>query len=208
MYFRCTLKNFQYNFLKNLSWANFKNTSLLLNSKSVYYFVLHMKFSSLFSFAQLTDMFAYEVPQYSLKIKRKNLTSVPKTHKAIRNFNKYTTSSIVVYNFHMLYNQERVYLFSRSACYSSCFGAMHFNTLSRSVTSITDLFYAANWLEREISELSGVIFSAKKDLRNLMLQYGDSTAPFQKAFPTIGLREFFYNPVKDSIIQNPVSIQV
>ena len=48
----------------------------------------------------------------------------------------------------------------------------------------------------------------KKDLRNLMLQYGDSTSPFQKSFPTIGLREMFYNPIKDTIIQNPISIQL
>jgi NADH:ubiquinone oxidoreductase subunit C len=63
-------------------------------------------------------------------------------------------------------------------------------------------------LERELSELSGVIVKDKKDLRNLMLQYGDSSAPFQKSFPTIGLKEMFYNPIKDTIIQSPVSIQL
>lgn len=41
-----------------------------------------------------------------------------------------------------------------------------------------------------------------------MLQYGDSSAPFQKSFPTIGLKEMFYNPIKDTIIQSPVSIQL
>jgi NADH:ubiquinone oxidoreductase subunit C len=70
------------------------------------------------------------------------------------------------------------------------------------------LFFAANWLEREVSELHSINFTGKKDLRNLMLQYGDSTAPFQKSFPTIGLREMFYNPIKDTIVQNPISIQI
>ena len=73
---------------------------------------------------------------------------------------------------------------------------------------MTELFSAANWLEREVSELSGVSMSGKKDLRNLMLQYGDSSTPFKKSFPTIGLREMFYNPVKDTIVQNPVTLQL
>ena len=72
----------------------------------------------------------------------------------------------------------------------------------------SELFYSANWLEREVSELSGIVFLGKKDLRNLMLQYGDSSVPFQKSFPTIGLKEMFYNPVKDVIVQNPVTLQI
>ena len=79
---------------------------------------------------------------------------------------------------------------------------------STKVVSITELFFAANWLEREVSELSGIVIKDKKDLRNLMLQYGDSSAPFQKSFPSIGLKEMYYNPIKDTIIQNPVSVQI
>jgi NADH:ubiquinone oxidoreductase subunit C len=56
--------------------------------------------------------------------------------------------------------------------------------------------------------MHGVSFAGKKDLRNLMLQYGDTTAPFQKSFPTIGVREIFYNPIKDTVIQSPVSVQL
>lgn len=59
-----------------------------------------------------------------------------------------------------------------------------------------------------MSELSGIVFLGKKDLRNLMLQYGDSSVPFQKSFPTVGLKEMFYNPVKDVIVQNPVTLQI
>jgi NADH:ubiquinone oxidoreductase subunit C len=63
-------------------------------------------------------------------------------------------------------------------------------------------------LERENAELHGVLFLGKKDLRNLMLQYGDNTTPFQKSFPSIGLKEMYYNPIKDTIIQNPITIQI
>jgi hypothetical protein len=40
-----------------------------------------------------------------------------------------------------------------------------------------------------------------------MLQYGDTTAPMKKSFPSIGLREIFYDSTTDFLIQNPVSIQ-
>jgi len=66
---------------------------------------------------------------------------------------------------------------------------------------------AANWLEREVSELGGIAFSGKKDLRNLMLQFGDITAPFRKAFPTIGLRDVHYDPIKDTLVQSNSSVQ-
>jgi hypothetical protein len=41
-----------------------------------------------------------------------------------------------------------------------------------------------------------------------MLQYGDSSAPFQKSFPSIGLKEIYYNSVKDCLVQNKVSIKI
>ena len=82
------------------------------------------------------------------------------------------------------------------------------NMSANKLSSITELYSSANWLEREAAELSGITFNGKKDLRNLMLQYGDSTAPFQKPFPSIGLKEMYYTPIKDTIIQNPVSLQI
>jgi len=41
-----------------------------------------------------------------------------------------------------------------------------------------------------------------------MLQYGDSSAPFKKLSPTVGLKEMFYEPLKDTLVQNPVTIQL
>jgi NADH:ubiquinone oxidoreductase subunit C len=62
-------------------------------------------------------------------------------------------------------------------------------------------------LEREASELNGIFFSGKKDTRNLMLQYGDTSAPFKKSFPSIGLKEIFYDSTTDLLVYNPTSIQ-
>ena len=76
------------------------------------------------------------------------------------------------------------------------------------VKSIAELFPNAAWLEREVAELFNFTFEGRKDTRNLMLQYGDTTAPFQKSLPSIGLNEFFYDSINDLIIQNEVTIQI
>ena len=162
--------------------------------------VLHLKFSSLMYSAQLTDIFSYEVPRGQFT---KASGTVPTFKYAVASKG---VTSIIVYNFHILNTQERLYIFL-SGNSTTPSGSNLINNSSR-VTSITELFFAANWLERELSELSGIVIKDKKDLRNLMLQYGDSSAPFQKSFPSIGLKEMFYNPLKDTIIQNPVSLQL
>lgn len=74
-------------------------------------------------------------------------------------------------------------------------------------SSISTLFATTNWLERELGEMHGVEFKLKDDSRNLMLPYGDSSAPLQKCLPSIGLREIFYDSLIDSVSSRPVSIQ-
>ena len=102
-------------------------------------------------------------------------------------------------------NQDRLFLFCTNLKKSQT--SKFFNT-SVPLNSISEVFSAANWLERENSELHGINFSGKKDLRNLLLQYGDNSFPFQKSFPSIGLKEMFFNPIKDTLIQSNVSLQI
>jgi hypothetical protein len=40
-----------------------------------------------------------------------------------------------------------------------------------------------------------------------MLQYGDTSMPFKKSSPSIGVKEVFYDSVNDVLIQVPVSVQ-
>jgi NADH:ubiquinone oxidoreductase subunit C len=100
---------------------------------------------------------------------------------------------IVVYNFHTLLTQSRLHVFALQ---------------SSTQRSIAELFPAANWLEREARELHGTEFTYKKDVRNLLLQYGDTSAPFRKAFPAIGLRELYYDPAYDGVLQQDLTTQV
>jgi NADH:ubiquinone oxidoreductase subunit C len=56
--------------------------------------------------------------------------------------------------------------------------------------------------------MHAITFEGKKDLRNLMLQYGDSSAPFLKSYPSVGTKEVFYDSVTDTLVQVPVSLQL
>ena len=155
---------------------------------------------------QLADIFSYEVPRGKFSVPVSSDTAIGSNASYKYHVLFKGVTSIVVYNFHVLNTQERLYIYISSDSNTPTPSNIFKN--SSRIASITELFFAANWLEREVSELSGVIIKDKKDLRNLMLQYGDSSAPFQKSFPSIGLKEMFYNPIKDTIVQNPVSIQL
>jgi NADH:ubiquinone oxidoreductase subunit C len=160
--------------------------------------MLHFRLSSLFYTTQLIDIFSYELPLY------KSYVINPETAGPKSALNS-AISILTVYNFHSLFFQERffVFLFNFS-------NKANFLIFKRTfvVSSLTELFYAGNWLEREVAELNGVNFFFKKDLRNLMLQYGDTSLPFQKSFPSIGVKEMFYDPIRDTLIQNPVTVQI
>ena len=194
LYFKYILTNTKYTFIDNLT-AKTKNINVFLNKDSLFYLSLHLKLSTPFYLSQLVDIFAYEVA----------LPNYQQTSKNSLHLNSKENSTITVYNFHNLQTCDRFFLFTTG-------GYRNSKSLKGSGTSnlfsITELFPAANWLEREVSELHGVSFLGKQDLRNLLLQYGDSSAPFQKSFPTIGLQEMYYDPIKDTLIQSPVSVQL
>lgn len=137
-------------------------------------------------------MFAYELPKPQNSIKKKE------------GFLSDKLNTTLVYNYHSLNNQQRIFVFvNQSLNDLNKKNKTHFSMLN----SVAEIFPNANWLEREISELHGVSFFGKKDLRNLMLQYGDTTAPMLKSFPSIGTREIFYDSVSDMLVQSATTLQ-
>ena len=196
LYFKYLFNKINFTFINNFTNKS-KNINLLLHKDFLYYTSLHLKLASPFYLSQLVDIFAYEI---------NSNTTVP--HKQNNLFTQNLTKSqsvVTVYNFHSLQTWDRFYLFVLNNFGSKKSTGTGFNS---NFFSITELFPAANWLEREVAELHGVVFTGKQDLRNLLLQYGDSTAPFQKSFPTIGVQEMFYDPIKDTLVQNPVTVQL
>lgn len=114
-------------------------------------------------------------------------------------------NELVVYNFHSILNQNRFFIFLNPLSNNVFLKKNQLSVFN--FFSISELFINANWLERELIEMHGIFLIGKKDIRNLMLQYGDTSSPLKKSFPSIGTREIFYDSSSDLLIQNPVSIQ-
>lgn len=182
------------NFYKFISFKfeKFNNVCVFVKNNKLYYFLLHFRLATNLHVYQLSDIFTYEVFLKNTKISDKqSLTSNPTLSNS-------GAGQVIVYNLHNLLFNNRIFVFSKSS--------LRHNSINISST-ISELYTNANWLEREVAELHGLNFTFKKDLRNLMLQYGDTSTPLKKIFPTTGFRETSYDVVSDSVIQNRLDVQ-
>ena len=75
------------------------------------------------------------------------------------------------------------------------------------IASITDIWSAANWFEREAFDLFGIIFDGHLDLRRILTDYGFIGHPFRKDFPVTGYVEMRYDPEQKRVIYQPVTIE-
>ena len=74
------------------------------------------------------------------------------------------------------------------------------------VDSVINIWNSANWYEREAFDLFGIIFDGHPDLRRILTDYGFVGHPFRKDFPLIGNVEMRYDPDKQRVVYQPVSI--
>ncbi len=72
--------------------------------------------------------------------------------------------------------------------------------------SITRVHRSANWFEREIFDMFGVIFTGHPDLRRLLTDYGFRGHPLRKDFPTTGYTEVRYDEEAKRVIYEPVDL--
>ena len=75
------------------------------------------------------------------------------------------------------------------------------------VPSVTSIWSAAEWAERESFDLLGIHYDGHTDLRRLLTDYGFVGHPFRKDFPLVGNVEMRYDPKKKRVIYEPVSIE-
>lgn len=74
------------------------------------------------------------------------------------------------------------------------------------VPSLVEIFPGADWYEREVFDLFGILFSGHPDLRRIVTDYGFRGHPLRKDFPTTGYVEVRWNDVEKRIVYEPVHL--
>ena len=73
--------------------------------------------------------------------------------------------------------------------------------------SVTEIWNAANWFEREAFDLFGIVFEGHNELRRILTDYGFIGHPFRKDFPVSGHVEMRFDTESKRVIYQPVTIE-
>ena len=75
------------------------------------------------------------------------------------------------------------------------------------ISSLTSVFPAANWMEREAFDMYGVSFKDHLDLRRILTDYGFEGHPLRKDFPLTGHSEVRYSEEEKKVVKEEVKLE-
>jgi len=99
----------------------------------------------------------------------------------------------VVYHLLSMHNNQRVRVRARVA-------------ENETISSVREIYPAADWYERETFDMYGVVFTDHPDLRRLLTDYGFQGYPLRKDFPLTGYTEVRYDDQEKRVVYEPVSL--
>jgi len=76
----------------------------------------------------------------------------------------------------------------------------------QTIPSLTKIFPSANWMEREVFDMYGILFKDHPDLRRILTDYGFEGYPLRKDFPLTGHTQVRYSEDKKKVITEPVKL--
>lgn len=74
------------------------------------------------------------------------------------------------------------------------------------IESIVSVYPAANWYEREVYDMYGIMFKNHPDRRRILTDYGFEGHPLRKDFPLTGFTEVRFDEAEKRVIQEPVTL--
>ena len=80
-------------------------------------------------------------------------------------------------------------------------------SIDTKVLSISNIFPSANWMEREVFDMYGIIFKDHPDLRRILTDYDFEGYPLRKDYPLTGHTEVRYSEDQKKVVYEPVKLE-
>jgi len=74
------------------------------------------------------------------------------------------------------------------------------------ISSISNIYKSACWMEREVWDMNGIFFEDHPDLRRILTDYGFEGHPLRKDFPLSGYTEVRYDDSQKRVVSELVEM--